>query len=537
VNPDTFFALITLTSARWGSREELGVGHVCSALRTAGFSGGMHTVDPRDPESIRALSKTLGNNRPRLVGLSCSHASTPISQLRAVTDSVRSSCPHVHVTAGGYFATFNARRLLQEWPELDSVVVGEGELTIVDLARHLRDRSEVGNCLGLMVRTKAFMPRHPVRALDDLPWAARDIEGLTDPSVRSISTSRGCLAHCTFCNVPAWTRQHGGGWRGRSPQSVVGEMRELHYRLGARSFWIVDSSFEDPWPASHERLKTFANLLIEAKLGVSYFVFFRAETICTLEFTGLLPLLKRSGLLRVFVGIESASDTRLRRYAKAARARHNVQALSVLRTHEIAVRAGWIMFAPETSLEDLDAQVDQLESLGLLHSTIDLFTQLELYSGAAEVQRLQNLNLLTGDPWNNPFAYRFVDPRVEPFARAMRTARDDAADRWDGEAIHSAELALMAVRRILDKLDENLLKRFESVQQDLSELRSIQSGLNRCFFGECLELAAGKWSDAAFKLLINDYVDGKHSGTAELVRRLATSLILDLNKRGIDVQY
>lgn len=536
-HPRQDFLLLTLNSRRWGRREELGLGYVCGALQAAGLHGDIAAVELDDPCNCAEFTARIVREKPLLLGIACSHARTELSALQTLLATVRAAFKgeHLHVTAGGYFASFNAEQLLQACPDLDSVVVGEGELTTVDLMSRLREGRKPGLCAGLKQRGVPYSPRPAIDDLDRLAHPSRSLPWLDDPGLRAVATSRGCLAHCTFCNVPAWTRQHGQGWRGRSAVSIVEELRMLAARHGARRIWFVDSSFEDPAPGEGvARMRELAEALIQADLRLCFYVFMRAESLCRQDVQAVLPLLIRSGLRRVFVGVETGSDERLRRYAKTARSHHNLQALQTLRAHGLAVRAGWIMFSPDVVLSDLRTQLADLASMGLLHSTTDLFTQLELYTGSAEVRRLQRLGLLSGEPWQDCYAYRFADPLVAPLALAMRRAVEREGPDWHGEALHTAELAISTILLAGPAASLSLRAVTREALGQLDELRGVMSGFNELFFGACLDLAETAWREVEFAQLLEHHIRAYHLPCTKAAQRLTAHLTTLARREGFD---
>ncbi|MFN3249412.1 B12-binding domain-containing radical SAM protein [Roseibium album] len=529
--------LLSFSSKLWGRHEELGVGYVAAAAEAAGYPVEVVTVDPESDELFAFFSRT--RNAPVLIGVAFSHAAISLEVLDTVLATCRTAVPTSHITAGGYFATFNSERLLDALPELDSVVVGEGEKTIVELADRLRAQRDLSELSGLRTRTHSYSPRAPIKDLDALepPKRAPVEAGLR--SIFSLSTSRGCLAHCTFCNVPAWTRHHGGGWRGRSPVNIVDELEGLTQMQPFPRVWVVDSSYEDSEIGGLQRIERIAEEILKRNLALRYYVFFRAETICEPDFSLVLPLLVESGMRRVFVGVETGDDQELKAFAKHSRAASNRAALEILRTANVAVRAGWIMFTPQMQLEDLAAKLDQLEDFELLHSTIDLFTCLEVYSGSSEVQKLRKLGFLHENAWHDPFAYDFADPRVDVLARAMVAIRTAEGHRWDGEALHTTDLVIAAARHEITRAaaTDDTREMVNEADSKVSKIKRIQVAANRLFFEELIDLVATRWDQSQFLSRVQQHVRDYHLPTARAARTVAAKLISDLGERGVQVHY
>ncbi|GAH49788.1 unnamed protein product, partial [marine sediment metagenome] len=102
----------------------------------------------------------------------------------------------------------------------DIVVKGEGEKTIVELAKILKNGESLCNVRGILFKDKKGdivenLPQEPIADLDNLPRPARD---LFDPKLYTkragsslygaILTSRACPGRCTFCSKAVFGNNH-----------------------------------------------------------------------------------------------------------------------------------------------------------------------------------------------------------------------------------------------------------------------------------------------------------------------------------------
>ena len=532
--------LVSLNSMRWGRTEELGVSYIGAVLRANGHDVELVAVlEDLNSEDLGNLKSALMAAKPTLVGIGCSHSAISLSAYRDITEIVRGNCPSVHLTSGGYWATFNSELLLRRIPEMDSVVVGEGEDTVVEMVRLLASGDSVEGCPGVQTRTNKLALRPTIDNLDSLPAPLRSLKRNASKQVVSISTSRGCLARCTFCNVPMWMRIHGGRqWRGRSPKSVVDEISNLHFEFGVKRFWIVDSSFEDPFPTGAERVEQIADSLIERNLQIAYYAFFRAESICDERLGQLLPKLVSSGLRRAFIGAEAGTDEDLRRFGKRARTSDVSVALRRIRTHSIVERVGFIMFSSHSTPDHLSRNLDFLAKEDLLFSTVDLLGRLELYTGSAEINRLQRDGLLNGDPGEDSFCYEFVDARVGIAATNLTSIRDEPSAQRRWEALHTAHLVVNGAGLDERAMSEpNVFQLRESLDGATREMREILTETNKQFFSKVIDMTVSKWSQRHFLQLVDTYIDGYHAEISATCDALVTEFLLEAKSRGVDVVY
>lgn len=134
----------------------------------------------------------------------------------------------IPVVLGGSHVTFKPEEALEF---ADYVVRGEGEQTIVELVRWLRDgnHSNLSDIKGLSFRMDGKFHHNPSRPLlqdlDSLPYPDLSlIQGFDKTGVAPMITSRGCPLDCTFCSV---TKMFGRRFRFCSGTKVIDEIENL----------------------------------------------------------------------------------------------------------------------------------------------------------------------------------------------------------------------------------------------------------------------------------------------------------------------
>ncbi|MGB9022701.1 MAG: radical SAM protein, partial [Candidatus Bathyarchaeia archaeon] len=136
----------------------------------------------------------------------------------------------------------------------DIGVVGEGELTMVELVDKLQSGQSLDNVRGIVYRERGRVRRNPARPyivdLDSVPFPARHLLSPLDvyrptPSAHrclpqaTMITSRGCPYNCTFCDRSVF----GSAYRTRSARNVVDEMEMLVEKHGAKEIRFWDDTF------------------------------------------------------------------------------------------------------------------------------------------------------------------------------------------------------------------------------------------------------------------------------------------------------
>ncbi len=397
--------------------ENLGTRYLAAVLRRHRYSAELaafSTVDDMD-----AVLRRARLSQPRLIGLSV------IFQYRApefltLATELRRILPGVHVAMGGHFPTFAARELLRDFPVLDTVVRGEGEFTLLELLQEL-DRPEAwGDILGLSFRDAGRLvdnpPRPLIADLDTLPFPARDIppQHHLGVGISPIVGSRGCYRDCSFCSIRSfYGASQGKLQRFRSVPDLADEMTWLYHRFGVRFLVFND----DEWfPAGQARYTYVAALEAELRkrgLDLIMSIKCRADDVEADLFRRLLDM----GVVRAYIGVESGSDHSLQTLNKHTTAAQNRHALEVLQQVGMLADFGLIIFDPDSTVEDIRANLDFLRDMGGEGQAPLSFGRMEVYAGTPILGRLQGEGRLAGNylAWN----YTIPDPRVEMLWRLM----------------------------------------------------------------------------------------------------------------------
>jgi anaerobic magnesium-protoporphyrin IX monomethyl ester cyclase len=400
--------------------ENLSTRYLAAVLRQHGYTVELAPFSTAD--EMDAVMQHARVTQPRLVGLSI------IFQYRApeflaLADELRCVLPHAHITTGGHFATFTASELLRDYPTLNSVVRGEGELTLLELVQQLDAPETWDNVLGLSFRRADRVvnnaPRPLIADLDTLPFPSRDTppQNHLGIGVSPIVGSRGCYRDCAFCSIRAFY----GGSRGalqrfRSVPDLVDEMESLYHQFGVRFFIFNDDEWFPPGDARVQRINDLERELTRRHLDLIMSIKCRADDIDEDLFRRLLDL----GVTRAYVGVESGSDHSLRTLNKKTTAAQNQRALETLNRVGMLADFGLIFFDPDSTLEDVRANLDFFRAMAGDGQAPLSFGRMEVYAGTPILDRLTREGRLTGNymAWN----YTIADPRVELLFRMMFAA-------------------------------------------------------------------------------------------------------------------
>ncbi len=228
--------------------------YLAAVVRDAGHEARVWDFEV-EPFSSAEVKRRAANFKPGLVGATGLTANVKI--VSRIMGWIKEVEPEVFTVIGGPHGTAIPERTLEEFPQIDAVVIGEGESTWTELADRLERGQSLAGTLGLAWRDGdqiVVEDRRPLLAdLDELPAPARDLidhglyKGAASPGLDStiqrsteIFSTRGCPEQCIFC---ASKITFGKSIRFRSAQHVLAEVDECVDRYGYRHFTIEDDTF------------------------------------------------------------------------------------------------------------------------------------------------------------------------------------------------------------------------------------------------------------------------------------------------------
>jgi anaerobic magnesium-protoporphyrin IX monomethyl ester cyclase len=346
----------------------LGIAAVAGYLRQAGFAVDMFSPNITYMDEHAAAAEIL-RRRPAFIGLSLLTHIT-YGHCRTVLASLRDNRVDPFICVGGHFGSLAYEALLRDNPEVDCVIVGDGEEACAELLRHLEAGSSWQSIPGVACRTAdgavRLTPPKPGPHLDGYPMMALDfLEELVQrygPEVRvSLVSSRGCYADCSYCSVRAYSKlAQTKPYRMRSVDRIADEIRLLQERYGVRNFALEDDNFLVPGPVGIVRARAFCDAVRARGVQMKLFLQTRPECI-TFE---ALSALKDIGLCDIFIGTESFDQGTLDLYHRNNTVEQTLQAFEVFEQlgfsaavdAELRVRVGSMVFHPYVTLDALHRQ-------------------------------------------------------------------------------------------------------------------------------------------------------------------------------------
>jgi anaerobic magnesium-protoporphyrin IX monomethyl ester cyclase len=333
----------------------IGVAYMAAALAKKGYE--VTVVDcPPLKMTYEDLKREIIRFEPNIVGIT-SVTVTFSSALKAAR-ILKGSYPQAFIVLGGPHVTVVDEQTLNEQPEVDIVVRGEGEQTILELVDLLSKSNleNLGEVAGITFRKNRKIVRTPdrpfIQNLDQLPYPAYEYFPLRryrlfGKLILPVITSRGCPFRCTFCLAP---RMAGKRFRARSPKNVVDELEWLRDEYEADAFTFHDETF------TYDKKRVF-EICEETKtrnVGLPWDCSTRVDQVSR----ELLAEMRDANCQLVSFGVESGSQRILNAMKKGTTVEQNERAIKWAKEVGLSVSTSVIIGYPgeteETLMQTLD---------------------------------------------------------------------------------------------------------------------------------------------------------------------------------------
>ncbi len=394
------------------STAPIGMYYVAAVLKEKGYDVEVFNWFDihRTPEKIAA---TIREKRPNIIGFTIFNANRwggiEIAGIAKQIDR------NIKIVFGGVAATFLWEHFLRHFPEVDFVVLGEGEYTFLNLVQLIEkaDYKHLAGIDGIAFRkggkiTKT-QPARLINNLDELPIPAKYF------TYQHVVSSRGCPGKCTFCGSPRFWKHR---VRFRSAENFVRELEILNTK-GVAFFYVSDDTFT----AKPERVIDICKKILEKGLVISWFAISRVDHVNE----DMLCWMRKAGCIQISYGVESGSEKIRKLLGKPLKTKHIKKAFALTYTYGLLARAYFIYGSPGETEETIEETIDLIKEI---KPFICIPYILEIYPGTGLYHDYQRKCHFTDDIWLKRIegiCYFELDPtmtekRVAAFGQKIRQA-------------------------------------------------------------------------------------------------------------------
>ena len=331
--------------------QPLGTLYVAAALQQAGhevrfYNGAFMAHDE--------IMRQVQEYQPEFVGLYSTAFGWGKAKMTAA--AIKQSLPGVFLTVGGPYPVALQEKCIEDCPDIDSVVTGEGEITVVEMLARLGSGADLDGVEGLAYRQgneiKKNPPRPLITDLDALPFPARELLGeagkyIPPPAtykrkpVAVIMTARGCNRNCLYCFQIDKHRK--SGIRYRSVENVMAEI-EFVLGQGYREIKFID----DTLAADYNRAMTIAKEIKKRNFDFTWF----ASAVVNQVDRPLLKAFKDAGCWAILFGAESGVQKDLNAIRKGITPNQIRKAVKAAKEVGLTVYTPFLFGIPGQTYED-----------------------------------------------------------------------------------------------------------------------------------------------------------------------------------------
>ena len=294
----------------------------------------------------------------------CFHAfSSTMPKTIEYIKKIKAARPSMPIIIGGTHASVMPDDTLQY---CDLVVRQEGDESLLEVLEHWKRDEEPKNVLGVSYTVNGGVngsvrhnPNRPfVESFETIPdleliqgymdWGKLKLLKHKKMRWQVLQTTRGCPYDCSFCIAP---RELGRGYRVRSIDSVIADIKYQQKLVGTKYFFLVDNHFT----VKRERTKELLNRIIEEEINWYGICFTRLEVARDEE---LLALLKKAQVNTLYIGLESFDNKVLKLLNKQQNQNGIRKALQTIKSHKLRVLGSFVMGSDEDTVETLRGTID-----------------------------------------------------------------------------------------------------------------------------------------------------------------------------------
>jgi len=355
----------------------MGLAYIAAVLKEKHYDVSIVDMDAERLSEER-FYRRLKHEAPDVVAIT---VTTPtLSSSLDAARIVKKTLPKAYVLFGGMHPSIMPKEVIK-YQDVDFVVKGEGEETLIELLSVLNEHNRLELVKGILFKRGGEIienaGRELIEDLDKLPFPLRRLfknTSYTYPDslyaeTAPMITSRGCPGRCTYCNAQSI---FGRSFRARSAKNVVDEIELLQNDFKIREVHIWDDNFVTKKERVFEIRDEIKRRNIRIKFAFPNGI--RADFLNR----DILLCLKDMGTYSIAVGVESGSQKVLNMAKKGIALNRIIEAFSMAK--EIKLET-WAFFMFGLPGEDLQTAQQTIEFAKRLDPDIAKFHILKPYPG------------------------------------------------------------------------------------------------------------------------------------------------------------
>ncbi|MBT3409040.1 radical SAM protein [Candidatus Woesearchaeota archaeon] len=345
----------------------------------------------KDPNEIKEEIKII---KPKIILITC-QSSSQYFIVENIVNIIKKTLPTCNIIIGGNHVSSEYENILNN-KNIDFLVIGEGEKTIITIIKNIYNKKKLKNVKGIGYRlnnNKIINPSlNNIKNLNKIPFPAwnkfpiktylktKKSHSLLPYQGKTIQiiTSRGCPYNCSFC---ATQKISGSKWRSRSVENIITEIRTLKKKYNIQNIEFVDDNIA----LDSKRFKLLLNELKKEKIKWCV-----PNGICTNHLNKkLIRQMKNSGCYALFLPIETGNNKIKKLFSnKKLSKKHILKIINFTKKIKLYVVGFFIIGFQEETKKDIIKTINFIKKLNLDEIQVSILTPLP---GSKLFQKHQNL--------------------------------------------------------------------------------------------------------------------------------------------------
>jgi len=452
-----------------GSWPPLGILYIATSLRDEGVE--IAVLDQAaEGYSIEQTVKWVEKQDPDMLGFSALASSGKTAA--RIAQKVKERNPDIITVFGNYYATFNDKRILTTYPQVDIIVRGEGEETTKELVKAIEKKRSLKKVQGITFRQKdkiVVTPDRPlIKDIDALPIPDRTLLNVEYHSTligaigapkkfTTLLSSRGCPYHCRFCGCQKIVH---GTWRPRSIEKTFEEL-QLLLSEGYRQFLFVDDSFT----INQKRVIKLCEKIVKEKLDIEWICEGRVNHASY----AMIRSMVKAGCKIIYFGIESANQRILDYYQKQITPQQSRTAVKTARKAGMDIIVGsFIVGAPTETRQEIENTLKFAQEIPL---DIPQYNILGVFPGMAIWDEFREKGYLTEELEEQYWEMGVVVANIHPDTLPYKEIKDLIRHYYRQFFVQRPNFLLTQLVRTIKSPF-----RFDIIKANLSRIGNIKRG-------------------------------------------------------------
>lgn len=345
--------------------------------------------------SYDEIYEIIKREKPDYIGLTA--VTLSICKAARIAELVKVNFPNIITIIGGPHITAVPEKTFEIFKYFDIAVLGEGDITIIELLDALENNKSLKTIKGLMFRDneKLFFTenRELITDLDTLPLPAwdllPDIGKVYSPPINAFNkfpvgylvTSRGCYGRCAFCSRAVYKDKV----RFHSAEYIVEMIKDLIKKYNVKEILFDDDEFL----VDKSRIKKLAQLFKDQKINISWSCLSRIPTVNQ----EILEIIKKMGCWQISFGIESGNQEVLKFLKKATTLEQIEKVLTLTKNSGIKTKGFFMIGHPIDTHQTINDTINFAIKIKLDDLQSSVFTPLpgsEIYEIAHKYGKFDN---------------------------------------------------------------------------------------------------------------------------------------------------